>query len=189
MTLSAPDTQVPANRELSLYKPLLALSVVALLIALTGFYIFQQIEGLIEKDKLARPGGDRRHESRARLPRGVTTIKRLGETFSRDSVLAAEFGQWLQEGALPNERMQRLRKMAGELQQVNGYKTLFLLDRRGAVRISAGTRPDFGAEETRQALQAMNSREVVFFDFHRNSYGDKGISIDLIAPLHRCRQK
>ena len=182
MTPLAPDTQVPANRELSFYKPLLAFSVVALLIALTGFYIFQQIEGLVEKDKLHDLG------TIADMKVGQIALwrnnhQRLGEAFSRDSVLAAEFGQWMQEGALPNKRMQRLRKMLAELQRVNGYKTLSLLDRQGAVRLSASTSPDLGTEHTQQVRQAMNSRQVVFLDFHRNSYGDKGISIDLIAPL------
>ncbi len=182
MTPPAPDTQVPARREPSFYKPLLAFSVVSLIIALTGFYFFQQIEGLAEKDKL-HDLGTIADMKVGQIVSWHNNHQRLGEAFSRDSVLAVELGQWLQEGMPPNERMQRLRKILAELQRVNVYKTLSLLDRQGVVRLFAGTSPDFGTEHTQQVLQAMNNRQVVFLDFHRNSYGDKGISIDLIAPL------
>ncbi len=172
----------PANRDLSVYKPLLAFAAIALLIALTGNYAFQRIERMIEVDKLSDLGAiaDMKAEQ---IASWRSTHRRLGETFSRSSVLAAEFRLWLREGAPANERMRHLRESLIELQHVNGYKTLLLLDRQGAVRLSAGSDAELGAEETRQALLAMNSREVAFSDFHRNSYGDKGISIDLIAPL------
>lgn len=177
-----PHAQHPSNREFSPYKPLLAFAAVALLIALTSFYTFQRIETLIEADELSDLGAiaDTKSEQ---IVSWRDSQKRLGETFSRNSMFAAEFGRWLQEGAPANERMQGLRKRLIEVQHVNGYKTLALLDRRGTVRLSANNGSDLGEEETRQALQAMNGREEVFYDFHRNSYGDKGISIDLIVPL------
>ena len=182
MTLSATDTHHPVNREISLHKPLLVFLAVALLLAFTGYYAFQRLESLIEEDKLADMGAIADMKA-GQIASWRNNHMRLVEASARSSVLSAEFGQWLTEGARPDERLQRLRKMLAELQYVNGYKTMSLLDRQGAVRVSSRTTVDLDTEHVRQALRAMDSGEVVFMDFHRDRNGDEAINIDLIAPL------
>lgn len=182
MTPAAASAPATSGREYSLYKPMLAMAVFALLVAYAGFYVFQQIEEIFKDEELEELGSisDVKANQLAAWRNGQI---RVGETLSRNSVLAQEFGQWLQAGALPDERMHQLRKMLEEVRLVSGYTSIVLLDSHGVARISPVANTDIDGEEARLALQAMTKREVLFYDIHRNSRGDKGISIDLIAPL------
>jgi PAS domain S-box-containing protein len=182
VTPPSPKIGPSSSAEPSPYKPLLAFIVVALLIALTAYAGFQRIEGLIEQDKLAELGAvaDMKADQ---IAEWRNNHKRLGEAFARNSVLSVEFGLWLQDGMHANQRMRRLQKMLMEMQSVHGYETIFMLDRQGIVRISTDSTTALGEEHVRQAMRSMDSGEVVFMDFHRNSRGNRGISIDLIVPL------
>jgi len=161
---------------------MLAIAVFALLVAYAGFYVFQQIEGIFEYEELEELGSISDAKA-GQITAWRNNQIRVGETLSRNSILAQEFGQWLQAGAVPDERMQQMRKMLDEVRIVSDYTSILLLDNHGAVRISPTGKTAIDTEEARLALQAMNTREVLFYDIHRNSHGDKGISIDLIAPL------
>jgi PAS domain S-box-containing protein len=182
MTLIAAVGRTFSVRNIRPFLPLLVYLAVTFFIAATYFYSFRQIETLIQNEKLNDLGAIADMKA-GQIATWRDTQRRMAEAVSRDSRLAAEFRQWLQEGTPPDGRRQRLRQMLAELHYVNSYKSLILLDRQGAVRLSLDGNSVLGAEDARLAGRAMDSREVLFSDFHRNSYGDKGISIDLIAPL------
>ncbi|HEY0666477.1 MAG TPA: PAS domain S-box protein [Gallionella sp.] len=182
MTLFSAAGRTFSARNLRPFLPLLVYAALVLFIALVYFSSFSRVETLIRNKQLHDLGAIADMKA-GQIGTWRDNHRRLGEAFSRDSVLSAEFGQWLAEGAPADGRQRRLKKMLSELQYVNGYKTLMLLDRQGRVRLSLAESSALGEEEVRMALEAMDSRQTIFSDFHRNSYGDKGISIDLVAPL------
>ena len=182
MTLFAAGGRTFPAKDIKPFLPLLVYVVLSFFIAVAYISSFRQIETLIQEKQLNDLGAIADMKA-AQIGAWRDNHQRLGEAFARNSVLAAEFGQWLVEGAPANWRKQRLGKMLAELQYVNGYKTLMLLDRQGTVRLSLTDSFVLGEEEVRLARKAMDSRQAIFSDFHRNSYGDKGISIDLVAPL------
>jgi len=181
MTLFAAGSHAFPVRNIKPFVPLLVYVAVAFLVAATYVYSFSQIEKLIQQEKLHDLGAIADMKA-AQIAAWRDTQKKIGEAFACDSA-AAEFQEWLREGAPANRRRQQLQHELAELQQVNGYKTLVLIDRRGAVRLSLDGKSAIGAEEARLAVSAMDGRKSLFSDFHRNNYGDRGISIDLIAPL------
>ncbi len=180
VTLPPREAGASSSTEPSLYKPLLAFIAVALLLALTGYAGFERLERLIEQDKLAEMGAvaDMKAEQ---IVVWRNHHKKLGEAFAH--VFSMDFELWLRDGRHANERMRRLQKILAEMHSVNGYAAIFVLDRRGTVRFSSDNASGPGEEHVRQALLSMESREVAFMDFHRNSHGGQGISIDLIVPL------
>lgn len=171
---------VPLARSLKSFLPLLLYVVVALLIAAIYVISFRHIEKLIEGDKL-RDLGAIADAKVGQIASWRESEKRRGASFARDSLIAADFERWLQEGAPANGRKQRLRQMLAEMQYVNGYQAILLLDKAGAVRLTASGKHGLGAEDRQLVQQAMDSREMVFADFHRHE--KRGISLDLAAPL------
>jgi PAS domain S-box-containing protein len=182
MTLLAAVGKSSVVKVIKPFFPLLVYAAVAGLLATTYFSSFNRIETLILEEKLGYLGSTA-EEKAGQIAAWRDTQKRIGESFSRNSMLSAEFEQWLREGAPSNGHRQMLRQRLDELQYVNGYRSLILLDRQGRVRLSLPAGSALGAEDALLARQAMDSRESLFSDFHRNSNGDKGISIDLVAPL------
>ena len=182
MTLSAAAGGTSLVRNIKPFFPLLVYAAVAGLLVTTYFSSFNRIETLIEEEKLGYLGSTA-EEKAGQITAWRDTQKRIGESFSRNSMLSTEFEQWLREGAPSNGHRHMLRQRLDELQYVNGYSRLILLDRQGRVRLSLPAGSALGAEDARLARQAMDSRKSLFSDFHRNSNGDKGISIDLVAPL------
>jgi PAS domain S-box-containing protein len=182
MTLFAAGRRIFSARNVKPFLPLLVFAAISLLAGATFYFSFLKIETLIQEEKL-RDLGAIADMKASQIAAWRDTQIRLAESITRDSILAAEFGQWLEEGALPGWRRQRLRQMMVELQYVNRYKSVLLLDRQGTVRMSLREGYVLEADESRLAAQAMGKREEVFSDFHRNDYEDIGISIDLFAPL------
>ena len=183
MTLLTPGVRPPFNRKtLSPYLPLLAYVVLAFMVAAAAYYSFRQIEGVIEGEKL-RDLGAIADTKVGQISAWREIQKRVGENLANGSLLADEFDQWQKEGMPPSVHKHHIQQLLSELQFVNGYKTLSLLNRQGVTIISANGDYAPDAEEVRLAVQAMDSREAVFSDFHRNSGGSKEIYIDLIVPL------
>lgn len=186
MTLLVQGAQTPSRRKdnFFLYLPLLGFVALAFLVAAVAYYSFWEMEGLIEGGKL-RDLGAIADSKVGQISAWREVQKRTGESFSNGSLLADEFDRWQEEGMPSSEHKHHVRQLLSELQYVNGYKTLSLLDRQGVVRIS--TNGDFvpDAEEVRLAAQAMDSRKAVFSDFHRSG---GGVYIDLIVPLTTSRK-
>jgi len=189
MTLLVPGDQLPSNRKIfAPYLPLLGYVALAFLVAATAYYSFQQIEGVIEGEKLHDLGAiaDTKVEQ---ISAWREVQKRTGENLSNGSLLADEFGQWQKEGMPSNARKHHIQQQLTELQYVNGYKALLLLGKQGVAIMSANGDYVPDAEEIRLAAQAMDSREAVFSDFHRNTDGSQGIYIDLVVPLIMANKK
>ncbi|BBI99706.1 hypothetical protein FGKAn22_13990 [Ferrigenium kumadai] len=169
-------------KDLKPYLPLLVYIIVALLIAATYALSFRHIEKLIEAGELRDLGAIADAKVR-QIAAWRESEKRRERSFSRDSMIAAEFEKWLQEGAPANARKQQLRQMLTEMQYVNGYHSIALLDKGGAARITVGGQHEVGGEDAGLATLAMKRREVVFADFHWSTQGDAGINLDLASPL------
>ncbi|MFZ2161157.1 MAG: PAS domain S-box protein [Sideroxyarcus sp.] len=172
--------QSAAVRNIKPFFPLLVYAAVAALVATVYLSAFRQIESLILQEKFNYLGATA--ESKARqITAWRDTQRRIGESISRNSILAAGFEQWLREGMPPDGRKRMLRQKLEELQHVNGYKSLALLDRQGAVRLSIPGMAALDAEDMQLAKQAMESRQAIFSDLHRDD--GEGVDIDLVAPL------
>lgn len=182
MTLNAAAGRTFSARNIIPFLPLLVYAALVLVVVAIYFSFFRQFETLIQEGKM-RDLGAIADVKVGQITAWRDNQKRTAEAIARDSLLVDEFGLWLREGASAEGRGKRLRKMLAELQYVNGYQTLILLDRKGTVRLSLTEGAVLEMGETLLAKRAMDGREVLFSDIHRNSYGDKAISIDLIAPL------
>ena len=179
MTLFAAGSRNFSVRCIKPFLPLLAYIALALLVAALYFFSFRQIEVLIQDEKLRDLGAiaDMKAHQIAAWRDGY---KREGEAHTRNSTLAIEFGQWLDEGAPSNGRRQSLLRMLVELQHAENYRSLALLDRQGRVRLALPAASAFDAEDVQLAMRAMGNRELLLSDIHRNG---QGIRINLVAPL------
>jgi PAS domain S-box-containing protein len=178
----AAGSRIFSARNIKPFLPLLVYAALALLIAAVYLSSFRQIETLIQDEKLRDLGGIADIKA-AQIAEWRDNYRREGEAHTRNSLLAAEFGLWLREGAPSNERKQRLRRVLAELQHGEGYANLVLLDRRGVARLSLVDGFALAAEDAQPVKQAVDSGEAVFTDFHYDSQGEHGIRIDLMAPL------
>ncbi|HXU94316.1 MAG TPA: PAS domain S-box protein [Gallionella sp.] len=172
----------PLARNLKPFLPLLLYVVVALLVAATYAISFRHIEKLIEAGALRDLGAIADAKVR-QIAAWRESENRRERTFSRNSLIADEFERWMQEGAPANGRKQRLIRMLAEMQYVNGYHSIALLDMDGRPRITAGGGHELSGEDAGLAKLATDRREVVFADFHWSTQGDSGINLDLAAPL------
>jgi PAS domain S-box-containing protein len=184
----AAGSRIFSARNIKPFLPLLVYAALAVLIAAVYLSSFRQIETLIQDEKL-RDLGAVADMKAAQIAEWRDNYRREGEAHTRNSLLAAEFGLWLREGAPSNERKQRLRGMLAELQHAEGYANLVLLDRRGVVRLSLVDGFALAAEDVQPVKQAADSGEVVFKDFHHDSQGEHGIRFDLMAPLTVAGEK
>lgn len=182
MTLFATENRIFSAGNIKPVLPLLVFVTFSLLVGATFFLSFQKIETLFQEEKL-RDLGAIADMKVGQIAAWRDTQRRVAESFSRESIIAGEFGRWLQEGAPLNGRRQRLQQMLAELQYVNGYEAVLLLDLEGAVRLSLNEGAVLNAEEAHLAAQVIATQEEVFSDFHRHGDGHKGIAIDLLAPL------
>lgn len=164
------------------FLPLLLYVVAALSIAAIYAVSFQRAEKLIEHDKL-RDLGAIADAKVAQIVAWRESQIRSGEHLSRDTQLNVEFERWLQEGAPENGRKQQLRQILDEMQYLNGYQDVQLLDSHSKVRLSVNRTIELGDEEMSQARQAMDRKEIMFLDIHRDNYGNHELSLDLVAPL------
>lgn len=181
MTPLAEGGTAPSPMNIRDFLPLLAYAALALLIATVYFSSFQQIETLIQREKL-RDLGAIADMKAVQVAEWRDDYLREGVAHARNSLIAAEFGRWLEEGAPADGRKHRLSGMLAELRQAEDYSGVALLDRKGRVRLSPdeGFALDDGDMES--VRRAMDGGQPVFTDFHHSILG-KGIRIDLVAPL------
>ncbi|MDD2700771.1 MAG: PAS domain S-box protein [Sideroxydans sp.] len=181
MTLFSAAGESPVVQSIKPFFPLLVYAAVAALLATIYFSSIQQIESLILQEKLNYLGAIAEEKS-GQITSWHDNQQRFGETFARHSLLASEFRQWLREGSPANGRKQMLLQRLEELQRADDYLSVMLLDRQGVARLSLPNGSVASAGDMRLARQAMESRQAVFSDFHRNE-SDGSITIDLIEPL------
>lgn len=180
----APDGKILSSlrRFKPFFLPLLLYVAATLLTAVIYSISFRHIEKLIENDKVLDMGAiaDAKVEQ---IVLWRESQRRVGESLSHNSLVASEFGLWLREGAPTDGRQRRLQQLLSEMRYVHGFLAVTLQSKAGDARITAGGRHELGDEDRQLAARAMERREVVFADFHRNTLGKQGISLDLAAPV------
>lgn len=168
--------------------PLLAFILLTFMIGAAGYAIFEQNKQAI-KDKEISDLGAIADLKVAQIVAWRDAHRRRGEAYLHGSMLPTEVEQWLREGTPSNERKQKILKQLAGIQQVQGYKTVSLLDAKGMVRFSTNDRYQVDAEEKKLAMEAMRRQQVLFSDLHRSGRGDNGIVIDNVAPLTVADEK
>ena len=182
MPLIPQDTSTPGDtKRSSAYIPLLAYVVGVVLLVLAGYQAFRQIESLIQRDKL----NDLNAIAAMKIGQIVSwreTQLRRGEVISQATMLPSTFEQWMREGARAESHKPKIVQMMSNWQQLYGYRTIALLDRQGAVRLSSNGSMTLDADDIAMVRQAMAGRRSVLSDIHYDNESGE-ISICLAAPL------
>jgi PAS domain S-box-containing protein len=163
-------------------KPLLAFFLLVFLIGAAGYAIFEQYKKSIIEKEVQNLGAfaDLKVEQ---IASWRDRHRQRAEFFAHGAMLPDAVKQWLREGAPANTRKQKILKTLDGLLQEQGYKTVLLLDKAGAVKASTNGQTVTGADETKFALEAMRSRQVLLSDFRMGGAQGKNIVITIVAPL------
>ena len=181
MIAFAGKNKTAAVAALNFRKPLLAFMLIFFLIGAAGYAIFEQYKISIIDTELQNLG-EIADLKVAQIVSWRDNQRRRSEFISRGSMLPDQVDQWLREGAPANARKQKILKVLGGLLQEQGYKTVLLLDKDGAVRASANGKGVADPTEIKFVMEAMRSQQVQFSDLHREPE-DNQITIDSVAPL------
>lgn len=163
-------------------SPVLIFLLLVGVVLFAGNLIFRENKKLIIQDEIRNLGAiaDLRV---AHITTWTENHRRRAEFFFNGAILPGDFSAWLQGGEPERGKEQILASLEG-MRKVQGYKSISLFDIHGAVRISTDSLESRGAEEAELALQAMQSRQVVFLDLHRNqAVRDHQIELGFFAPL------
>ncbi len=162
---------------------LLLFALFACLIGLAGFGTFEQNKESFTQEKIQELGAIADLKT-AQIAAWQEAQRRRAEYYMHGSLLAVEVDLWLREGMPDDDRKQRILKvMAGiHLQEAQGCKDVSLLDAQGNFRISTNGRSLAVEEDREMAMAAMQSRKVLFIDFHRHGK-DGAIELGFAAPL------
>jgi len=177
-----PEAAPPEGiRRTSSYIPLLAYVAGVFFLVLAGFQTFQQIESLIQQEKL----NDLNAIAAMKIGQIVSwreSQQRRGEALSSTTLLPLAFEQWMHQGAPAGPSRQKIAQAVSGLQQVYGYQAVSLVDRQGALRFTSNSGGVLDQEDVDLARQAMKEGKTILSDIHLNS-GDGKVGIDLAAPL------
>lgn len=169
-------------RRLDSFMPLLVFLFVTSLFALGSYHAFQQVEELVQAQKLEDLNAIADMKV-AQLVAWHEKHRKRGMVFARGTFLAEEFERWQQEGMPPNERKKKISHLLTNLQSVYGYETVLLFDRNGVARISADGNITPDPDDTALALQVMGARKEYFSDLHRRPRSNQDLVMDLATPL------
>lgn len=182
MTASDSKDKFPLFSGIPTWVPLLAFTLLTFLIGAAGYAIFEQTKKSITEKEVQNLGTIADLKV-AQIVAWREAHQRRAEMFLHSSLLSDEVDLWLREGAQADKHKARIQKILDDLRQTQNYKSISLLDREGATRISTigSYAPD--TEERKLAVEAMHSQRVLFSDLHREGRGNNGIKIDSVAPL------
>lgn len=188
MTTSDPTNKAPLLSGIPAWIPLLAFILITFLIGVAGYATFEQYKKSITEREIQNLGAIADLKV-AQIVDWRKAHKRRAEFFLHGAMLPDEVDQWFREGAPANERRQKILKVFDSLQREQGYKTVTLLDREGAARLSTNGAYAASAAEEKLAMEAMRGQHVLFTDLHRGSHEGDGIHIDCVAPLMSVDKK
>lgn len=188
MTASDPRIKTPPFSLIPTWIPLLAFSLLTFLICMAGYATFGQYKQSITEQEVQNLGAIADLKV-AQIVAWREAHRRRAEMFLHNSLLSDEVDLWLREGAPANERKLKLLKVLAGLQRVHGYKTISLLDKEGAARISTDDSDAPDMEEKKLAVEAMRSQRVLFSDLHREGREGNKIAIYSVAPLRVTGEK
>ena len=187
--MTASDSnESPPFSGLPVWIPLLAFILLTFLIGAAGYAIFEQNKKSITEKEIQSLGAIADLKV-AQIVAWREAHRRRAEMFLHGSLLSDEVDLWLREGAPAGKRKDKILQVLTGLLQVQNYKTVSLLDREGAARISTDGSYAPDAEEKKLAIEAMRSQSVLFSDLHREGRGNNGIEIDSVAPLRVTDEK
>jgi PAS domain S-box-containing protein len=188
MTASDLMNKAPAFSRIPTWIPLLAFILLIFLICAAGYTIFAQYKKSIIETEVQNLGGIADLKV-AQIVAWRENHRRRAEMFLHGSLLSSEVDLWLREGAPADERKQNILIVLAGLRQAQNYKSILLLDKEGATRLSTngGYKPD--KEEIKLVFEAMRSQRVLFSDLHREGRGENRIKIDSVAPLRVTDEK
>lgn len=151
ITVSDSRNKTPPFSGISTGIPLLAFSLLAFLINVTGYTIFEQYKKSITEQEVQNLGAIADLKV-AQITAWRETHKQRAEMFLHGSLLPDEVDLWLREGAPADERKQKILKVLAGLLQTHNYKTITLLDKEGATGISTNDSyaPDTEEKKTRR---------------------------------------
>jgi PAS domain S-box-containing protein len=171
-----------------IWIPLLAFILLTFSIGAAGYAIFEQNKKAITEKEIQSLGTIADLKV-AQIVAWREAHRRRAEMFLHGSLLPDEVDLWLREGAPAGKRKEKILQILTGLRQTQNYKTVSLLDREGAARISTDVSYAPDAEEKKLAIEAMRSQSVLFSDLHREGRGENGIEIDSVAPLRVTDEK
>jgi PAS domain S-box-containing protein len=161
-------------------RPLIALVVLALAIAATGYVVFQSGKEAIKRDKqseLAAIAHLKIHE----IAHWIAEQRAYAVTFGRNSFLAVEAEQWLRRGAPSDETGRRVLARMRSFTDTAGYRLVTLVDTQGQARLSTDGRLPVEYPTRATAIESMQIRTPLLSELYRAGSGE--IAIDLLSPL------
>lgn len=187
--MTASDSnEPPPSSGIPTWIPLLAFILLTFLIGAVGYVIFEQNKKSITEKEIQYLGAIADLKV-AQIVAWREAHRRRAEMFLHSSLLPDEVDLWLSEGAPAGKRKEKILQVLTGLRQALHYRTVSLLDKEGAARISTDGSYAPDADEKKLAIEAMRSQSVLFSDLHREGRGNNGIEIDSVAPLRVTDEK
>jgi diguanylate cyclase (GGDEF)-like protein/PAS domain S-box-containing protein len=177
---SAPEELV----AFSIWPPLIIFLVFVAAISVTGFVVYGRIARAARTHAEQTLGAIA--ELKVRQIRDWMDERHRNAEHAGDEEMAGETGAWLARGAPEDETARHLRARLASLQSQGRWSTIFVVDRRGDIRLALGPGDGYslmpGARA--RALAAMQANEIAFWDFHsERELGDSHIEFGFMAPL------
>ncbi|HUX63114.1 PAS domain S-box protein [Sulfuricella sp.] len=182
MTASDSKNKSPRFSGIPTWIPLLAFILLTFLIGAAGYAIFEQNKKSITEKEVQNLGAMADLKV-AQIVAWREAHRQRAEMFLNNSLLPDEVDLWLREGAQADKRKERILSILTGLRQVQNYRTISLLDKEGATRISTNDSYAPDTEAIKLAVEAMRSQRVLFSDLHKEGHKDNRIKIDSVAPL------
>ncbi|MFZ2490629.1 MAG: hypothetical protein WA208_04005, partial [Thermoanaerobaculia bacterium] len=163
-----------------IWPPLLIFGVFVLLVGATGYLVYRGIEQGVRKRAEETLGAVADLKTQ-QVADWLSERRGNAERASVSPFMAPESEAWLARGAPADETAARLTKRLEGLMTTHRWSSVFLVDRQGEVKIDLRKGKGDYTASRELALRAMESRQVVWRDFHRNTDGE--IALAFFAPL------
>jgi two-component system cell cycle sensor histidine kinase/response regulator CckA len=161
-------------------RPLIALVVLALAIAATGYVVFQYGKEAIKLEKQGELAAIA-HLKITEIARWIAEQRAYAVTFGRNSFLAVEAEEWLRRGAPSDETGRRVLARMRSFTDTGGYRLVTLVDTQGQARLSTDGRLPVEYPTRATAIESMHTRTPLLSELYRAGSGE--IAIDLLSPL------
>ena len=159
--------------------PLIALAVLALAIAATGYFVFQYEKEAIKRDKqgeIATIADLKVNE----IARWIAERRADASAFGRDSFLAAEVEDWLRRGAPSDDTGRRILARLMDF-KTSDYRSVTLMDAQGQVRASTDGHPPVERAMRARAIESMHTQTAFLSNLYRADSGE--VALELVGSL------
>ena len=170
-------------RTFSIWPPLLIFVAFAAVIAGTAFFIYTRIAraARIQAEETLGAVADLKVRQ---IADWMAERQGNAERASHDPFMAGEVETWLMRGAPADATAKLVAARLETLRAANAWSTVFLVDLKGQVRLDVANRVAHSAVARGLALEAIRTKQTVFWDFHREKNGGAAdVAIGFVAPL------